>query len=29
MMKYDTTNHKNKTPIGEMDAFRAILFSIE
>ena len=28
MVKYYTTKHKNKTVVGEMDAFRAILFYI-
>ena len=28
MMKYHTTAHKNKTPVGEMDAFTAILLFI-
>ena len=27
-MKYHTTAHKNKTPVGEMDAFTAILLFI-
>ena len=28
MMKYYATKHKNKTPVEEMDAFRAIILFI-